>query len=281
MAESDAQPVRTITTGASKRSGRMEGSRGGYAGQLAGGAGVKTLTLWATALAKRHPQFATQFTALGQQLSDMVNARTSYEATRREARKQWAPHPVPLAERIKVGQARTHAQSLVHTRAQQAQTTVRDVRAVAEAAAAVHRPKVSRDERADARARLASLAPGAWKPEEVAAHRARLVRGAIAAKDHALADELLFSQTLDTLQHAAAAATISGGVPNQDAQNAARSQERLWTAERVPLIRELTGHDADATAAIDAWRQIEDEVDGLDGAINDESGRMLAEDWPD
>jgi hypothetical protein len=86
---------------------------------------------------------------------------------------------------------------------------------------------------------------------------------------------LLFSKTLDAVQQAGVQPTLTGGVRTPEAS---RASEQLWQTERVQLLRELSSDDPAASAAIDAWRNLERDTDELSPLVAHERSRMLDKD---
>jgi hypothetical protein len=263
-----------MTEDEGKRVGRAAGDRG-YGPQLQQGAGARMLATYMTALAAKHATFAEQIGRVRQALTGMADAREQFDMARRDARKQWAPHPVPLADRMKVDAAKARARDLIDSRASQASVGLWHLRQAAQAEANFHRPVVSEEQRKAARDTVTSLAPASWPAAELPGRRARLVRGALQSGDVALADELLHSSVLDTLQAAAQAPTLSGTGNARATAEAARAQQSVWAAEKVALLKELASDNPEAVQRIDEWQQVQAEADELDGLIAHERGRML------
>jgi hypothetical protein len=95
-----------MNEGEGKRAGRMTGDRGFGFGQLPRGDGARLLAVYTEALAEKHPQFAEQIASVRRALTGMADARAQFDAMRRDVRAQWTPHPTPLADRMKVDQAK-------------------------------------------------------------------------------------------------------------------------------------------------------------------------------
>jgi hypothetical protein len=232
-----------------------------------------------TALTAKHATFAEQIGRVRLALNGMADAREQFDTARREARRQWAPHPVPLADKMRIDQARQRSRDLIDSRAGQASVGLWHLRQAAAAEANFYRPVVSEEQRKAARDTVTSLAPASWPAAELPGRRARLVRGALQSGDVALADELLHSSVLDTLQAAAQAPSLSGGMHPREVSRATQS---VWDVEKVQLAEELTNNDPEAVARINEWQQVTAEADELDGLIAHEKGRMLDGDrWED
>jgi hypothetical protein len=108
-----------MADGEGKRAGRAPGDRG-YGPQLQNGAGARLLATYMTALAQKHATFAEQIGRVRLALNGMADAREQFDMARRDVRRQWAPHPVPLADKMRIDQARQRSRDLIDSRAQQA-----------------------------------------------------------------------------------------------------------------------------------------------------------------
>jgi hypothetical protein len=203
----------------------------------------------------------------------MARARAGYDEYRRMVAEDWHPHAIPHINVVKIEQRRDQARQDVALPAQEAQAVAADWLFQAKQAALAHRPCLSLTQREVARARLAEYRPAEWPADRVTAQRIRIATAAISTSDKALADEVLFSPSLDTI---AAVARLPEGTFDRQDKVGQRADAAVWEAERWRLMHEfMDGAAPEAARDIETWRMVDHDVRELSGLINHEAQKML------
>jgi hypothetical protein len=212
-------------------------------------------------------------------VSQALAARRAFDQFRADQQADWAPHPLPAQAVRAIDKKRRESQAAIMSHAQAAMAAVLDWSAQAQRAALRHRPAFTSAQQAEARAQLAALNPGSWPADQVTMQRLRIVRGALAAGNKALASEVLFGETAQTL-----AEIVKQGdpfAPRPD-KHAGRVDDAVWKAEAPRLEDELcgAGTNPEAAKALETWRNVEQEARQFYGIIATEAARMVqGEEW--